>query len=319
MSKVIHSIKVSNIDRADKRFLHFRSFLDTKTLAQSIQDTGLINPVLLRPVNDRYIIVSGYNRVLAFKHNNESVIPAFLTGSKETEFDCLVKAITAVAFKRELSNIELIRCLVHLNKYQNARQIADSGPRLFNMSLNSRYVNQLIDIGDMANLALTLIETGRLTIKTAKKLIKFPFEAQHGLIQLFSKIKASASVQSEMVLHLFEISRRDGCPMESILVDYGINDLLQDSLLEDIEKTRKIRDILYQARFPNLSLEKKRIKEKIGALKQGPDLKIETSDNFEDRNVHFAFRIKTDQQFKKQIENLKRIADQSEFKDVLNP
>ncbi len=319
MSKTIHSIKVSNIDHADKRFLHFRSFLDTKILAQSIQDTGLINPVLLRPVSDHYTIVSGYNRVLAFKHNNERVIPAFLTDPEENEFDCLVKAITAITFKRELSNIELIRSLVHLNKYQNARQIADSGPSLFNVNLNRRYVNQLIDIGNMESLALTLIDTGRLTIKTAKKLIQFPFETQHSLIELFSKIKASASVQSEIVLHLFEISRRDGCHVESILIDSGVNDLLQDPLLEDVVKTRKVRDILYQTRFPNLCLEKTRVKDKVGALKQGPDLKIDTSDNFEDRHLHFAFKIKTPQQLKKQIENLKRIADQSALTDILNP
>lgn len=313
----IQNIKVCDIDLTDGRFNHFNSSSDLKRLAASIKSSGLISPVLVKPVNGGYIAVSGFNRIKAFDQLKEPRVPAFIVPETEDDFITLKKAIISVTFKRVLSQKELISCVTHLSQYIDALEIAGQAEGLFNVQLNPKYVKELIAIGCMDHPALELIDSGRLAFKTAKKIVGFPGDDQRCLLKLFSRIKASASIQREIVQHLFELSKRDKIKIESILASKDMSNLLNDTGMEPVMLTRELRYCIYKMRFPNLAQAQRRMSKKISALKSGNGMKIETSDTFEDSHVSFSFKINTMQQFKASVELLQRMAQGSELADIL--
>ena len=50
-------------------------------LKASIQEHGLLDPITVRPLDDKYELISGYHRVEAFKQLGKKEIKAFLSAS----------------------------------------------------------------------------------------------------------------------------------------------------------------------------------------------------------------------------------------------
>ena len=317
MSDSFAYINVNDIDLSDKRFLHFTPFIDTKDLADSIKHTGLIHPVWVRPENEHYIAVSGVSRINAYKYNQEQTIPAFVLSREADDYTCLLKAITAVSSCRELSQAELIRCLVHLSRFRSVEEIERSIPGLFHTPLSGKFIRALIDIGQIQPALIDLIEAGLMSVKTAEKLRRFDPEQRRIILDLFMNIKVSASVQSEIVTHLFEISQRDRIDFKSVLADSGITDMLNNSQIDGVAKARKIRKILYEKRFPKIAAARKRVQQTIQALKPGSELKIEPSDTFEDPYIRFSFRAKNRRQYQHCLEKLDSLAGRADFERLL--
>lgn len=67
---------------ADEEF-NCRGFINPATtkmldLARNIQENGLIQPIIVRPLNDRYEVVAGFRRFLAHKINKANYIKAII-------------------------------------------------------------------------------------------------------------------------------------------------------------------------------------------------------------------------------------------------
>lgn len=315
ISDKMETIKVSAIDLSDERYSLFKPFNDSKSLAESIQSAGLIHPVWVRPSDDHYIVVSGFNRVKAFQINNDDEIPVrIVTGN---DLACLKMAIPAVAFNRDISIAELIRCLRRLSGYMDATAIAEDSDALFNTQLNKKYISELIDIGGLQDPALELIDSGRLSVKTAKKLVSFSHDDKKCVLDLFSRVKASVNVQKEIIQHLFEISKRDMTDISAILLKSDVQKVVNASDKDPAATIRNLRQTLYTKRYPQLSQAQEDLKADILALKPGPHLKIEKSDNFEDPHLYISLKVKTMDQYTRSIDKLKQLDRCSELKKII--
>jgi hypothetical protein len=69
MSDRLCEINLSDIDLTDERYKISFSDNDIIFPAQSIKEAGLICPPLVRPVNNKFIIISGFNRIKAQVYN----------------------------------------------------------------------------------------------------------------------------------------------------------------------------------------------------------------------------------------------------------
>ncbi len=316
-SDTVSDIQVDDIDLTDKRFCLFKPFTDVNHLVKSVLAVGLIHPVMLRPSPEgRFIVVSGFNRVQAFRSANLQSIPAkVFTGSDSA---CLEAAITAVTFRREISATELIRCVTRLSEFADAHEIAINAPGLFNTRLNASYIGQLIRIGKLGSKGLELIDTGRLSLKTAADLLPFGEDDRNRLFDLFFVIKASASVQKEVVRHLCEISKRERTDIASILAEKEMQMILDSADSDPAGATGTLRQTLFSRRYPQLSCAQQTLKKNIAALKTVPGLKIEKSPTFEDPHLYVSFKFKTQAQCRRYVGDLNRIADSSEFQKILD-
>jgi ParB family transcriptional regulator, chromosome partitioning protein len=317
MSEQLYLINICDIDLTDQRYkISFTHDCDIKSLAQSIKEAGLICPPIVRQSDDKYIIVSGFNRIKACINNHYETIAVHKINSEASEYRCFVQAITALAFKRQLSQAELIISIKYLDKFLDKKQIADKSAAILNVELNVRYIKDLLDIAALPEPVLDLIHQGNISFKTAKKMLSFQKESIKSFFKIFDKIKASNNKQLEIMQYIVEISKRDCIELKNFLKNQDIESIILNKNKEPVLKTKLLRDYLYEQRFPNLSKVRKKVKKKINNLKFGNKIRLSAPENFESQNYSISFTAKNYKEFKTNVKTLNNVLENKKLKGV---
>lgn len=323
MSDHLCEINVSDIDLADEQYKILFSENDIEFLAQSFEETGLIYPPIVRPLNNKFIIISGFNRIRAHiynnrAHNGEIKIVVYKTNANTTDYQCLLKSITALAFKRVLTQAELIICTSRLHHFLDEKQIAKKSSAIFNTELSARFVKDLLIVGNLPDPGLKLIHTGNLSFKSAKKISLFEKDTIKVFLDIFSKIRASNNKQLEIILYIMEIAARDDILPSKIFKNQEIQDILFDEKKEPGLKTSLLRVYLFELRFPTIFKMRQKVLEKITSIKFGNKIKFLPLENLDSQGYSISFTAKTYEEFASNVQNLNAGLEKNDLKDLFN-
>ena len=324
MSDCLCEINISDINLTDERYKISFSDKDICFLARSFKETGLIYPPIVRPVNNTFIIVSGFNRIRAHIHNNqvhdnETKIVVYKTKPDTTDYQCLLKSIASLAFQKQLTIAELIICTRRLYQFLDKQQIAEKSPAIFNTELAESFVGDLLTIGGLSDTAMELIHTGNLSFKSAKRISLFEKESIKVFLDVFSKIHASQSKQLEIILYIMEIAARDLIKPKALLKNQEIQDILSDEKKEPGLKTEDLRAYLFEHRFPTVLKYRQMVREKITSIKFGNRIKISPPENFDSQTYSISFTAKNYKEFFANVQTLNAGLENKELKEIFNP
>ena len=323
MSDHLCEINVSDIDLADERYKILFSENDITFLAQSFEETGLIYPPIVRPLNNKFIIISGFNRIRAHiqnnrAHNGEIKIIVYKTNANTTDYQCLLESITALAFKRQLTQAELIICTSRLHHLLDEKQIAIKSPAIFNTELSVRFVKDLLIVGDLPDPGLKLIHTGHLSFKSAKRISLFEKDTIKVFLEIFSRIHASNNKQLEIILYIMEIAARDGLLPREIFKNQDLQDILFDDKKETGLKTSLLRAYLFELRFPMVFKVRQKVLKKITSIQFGNKIKFLPPENLDSQTYSISFTARTYEEFLSNVQNLNAGLKKKELKDIFN-
>ncbi len=297
-------ISISDIDLDDDRYQISLLQEDINFIANSIIITGLVNPPLVKPVNDKYVVISGLSTIKALIQNNKTTVIVQNTSEDLSDSHCLKKSITSIVSFRELSNAELILSIKKLNQYLNSDKIAIQSKNIFNTNFNLKFIKKILTIADMPDPCLNLIHGGQLSIKSAERISGFSLEIQKTFLSIFFKIKASNSNQLEIIQNLFEISAREKTAIDLLIKDKHVFTIFDANEMNPGQKANKFRDYLSKKRFPSIIIEQERLNKRIASLKLGNTIKVLPPLNFESQLFNFGFTAKSIQEFRDRIKTL---------------
>ncbi|MBU0463064.1 MAG: ParB/RepB/Spo0J family partition protein [Proteobacteria bacterium] len=323
MSDCLCEININDIDLTDERYKISFSKKDICFLARSFRETGLIYPPIVRPLNNKFIIISGFNRIRAHihnnrVHNNEIKILVYKTKPDTTDYQCLLKSITSLAFQRQLTLAELIICTRRLYQFSDKQQIAEKSPAIFNTELAEGFVGDLLTIGDLPDTALELIHTGNLSFKSAKRISLLEKDTIMVFLDIFSKIHASQNKQLEIILYIMEIAARDAIKPKAFYMNQEIQDILSDEKKDPGLKTENLRAYLFEHRFPTVLKYRQMVREKITSIKLGSRIKISPPENLDSQTYSISFTAKNYREFFENVQNLTAGLENKELKEIFN-
>ena len=116
-------IKLININIIDPNPSQPRRVFDSQgicELADSIAENGLISPVTVRKAGDRYQLIAGERRLMAFRLLGEREIPAIIEAADDDR--AAIMALVENMQRRDLSFIEEIRAILLLINKLNLTQ-----------------------------------------------------------------------------------------------------------------------------------------------------------------------------------------------------
>ena len=113
--------KISSIslDRIDPPDVQLRDAMDPtalRDLADSIAKLGLINPIQVRPTNDRYQIIAGHRRYVAHQDLRRTHIPAIILHADQA--GALATSLHENLFREDLTPLEEAALIDHLTTSQ---------------------------------------------------------------------------------------------------------------------------------------------------------------------------------------------------------
>ena len=329
MSDSFCRIEVSDIDLTDLRYdigsndggqgdnQVTSAYLDT--LSRSIHALGPASPPIVRQEADRYILISGFNRVKALTLSGSKTVWVLKAAPGTSELDCLKRAIAVKAFNRPLSPFELIRAVTLLSGFISSKEICGQAPLLFNTALNRGYIDQLNEIAKLPDPALALIQAGRLSVKATKKLLEFPGDDIRIFLSIFERLNASSSKQLEMILFLKEIAARDKISIRDASFQLNLSQILDDGSTDAAAKLRQLREKLYSSRFPELSKKYTRVQQVVQSLKLGKGIKFTPPENFEHPSYTLSFQSDSLEDFLAKVSRISQCAKGDAIKEIFDP
>ncbi len=314
MSEKLRDIAISSIDLSDERYQIALSSSDTEWLARSIKGVGLVSPPILQPMGHRYAVVSGFNRIKALGLLEVDSVKAVVQGPPAGDRECLLTAVAALSFKRPLTHAELIVGATRLAKFMDTAAMAEQSAGIFNVPLSQSFVRELLEIGALPDPAPTLIHQGRMSLKSAKALARLGGEFQTLMLEVFANIRASVSVQLELIQNLTEISARDDLGPERLLMDIdpGWPPVL-DEKNDSVAVTRDFRTRVFEKRFPELSMARQNVRKMISAMNLPAHISIKPPEYFEGRNFSVSFQARTFDDFQAGLQRLRVASEHPDF------
>lgn len=232
-------------------------------LAESIRKYGVIQPIVVRQIGDKYEIIAGERRYKASKIANKSTIPAIVINlnDKESEEIALLENVQrqnltpieeAVSYKRilDMGYITQVELAEKLGKTQstiaNKVRLLNLDDQvqyaLLNGKISERHARSLLRIHDREKQIemLNKIINERLTVKKTDEAIQNMLEEKKEEVIPTKEIKKKSVVKSEPVEELFGAD--EPIKKSNRAVPRGSHEIIRVSLPKELEEKLMRKD-----------------------------------------------------------------------------
>ncbi|MCK5542415.1 MAG: ParB N-terminal domain-containing protein [Desulfobacterales bacterium] len=312
-------ISIEKIDLMDKTY-RISTDNNISNLLESIQTNGLISPAIVKKEYDRFIIISGYKRILAINEigSNKTLVKIVKEKEtrEETDFFCAKLSIIENAFYRELNLIEQAKGVSLLKKSLSIEEISLNSLFFFNTNLNTKFLGKLLKIKSMGNSIHKLILSKKLSMNNAILIKDYEPQILNAFINIFQKLRMGQNKQSEIIVNFHEIALRDDIPLLELINSSNVSEIIDHENPDENYKANLLRLYLSKKRYPELTKAYEEHKKCIKEFKLEPEIKLDPPINFEGEKYSLSFEFKNIKEFEKHVEKLIFIQKNNTFKNL---
>lgn len=135
---------------------------DIESLAKSIEQFGLLQPITLRKVGDRYEVIAGHRRLLAHKHLGYPFIPAIVREADEADSDAM--KVHENLYRADVNPVDQAAFLYEY--MQRSNLTIEELAKQLNRSVS--WVNSRIQILSYPPYLVEFVGEGKLSMATAE-------------------------------------------------------------------------------------------------------------------------------------------------------
>lgn len=303
-------IDIGQIDLSDERF-RISPVYSLDRMRLSLQRVGLLQPPLVSRRGNRYLLVSGWKRVLACREILLSPIEVFVArGSNDLEL--FLQAFYENLACRDFSPIEKAEAVSRLREFGEPAE-----------KVRTLYLPLLAEHPTVASLE-TLLAISRFEPRQKVALVEggIPFSSLERLVDFSSRerdlilpllVPLSQNKQKEVLEDLFEISRRDDRPVQAILETEEIKGVLKNSSLSPLQKSDRVRVLLRGKRRPSYSRWTAAFESAAKRIPWPEGTKIQPFPFFEGDRLLLSFRFRNKKEFQACLAGLRKAGSHPDF------
>lgn len=288
-----------------------------KRLANSIQNVGLITPVILLQKSSKFNIISGFRRIAACRSLGWQNTAARIVDAGMAKLECVKIAITDNSLQRPLNLIEQSRSLDMLSAFFKDDVEMGNEASALGLPDNPSFINKLIKICHLPPSIQNNILSNTISLDMALELARLGEGVGVEFSDLFSHLKLSLNKQREIITLFKEIAIREDMSIMEIFRENWFQGIFINDDLDRIQKTQKIRSYLKERRYPALTETEKEFKEHVSKMKLGAGVKLIPPNNFEDVVYTLCLRFKNLVELKEHQAALDKIIQHPSMKKIL--
>ena len=316
----IQKIPLEQIDLSDETFsVNFRP--DLQRLRSSIEERGLIQPVLLREKGDRYQIVCGFRRISVYHELGNPEIEARVF--KEKEMDdlglfsvSLHENLTTRGFNTVEKGIALDK-LVHYFQMDPIVLIKTFLP-LFSLEPHEKILKTYLSLAGMEDEVKSYVLNEEVSRSNIRILSHFDSEDRMALLPLFSSLKLGENRLREMLTLLEEISQRDQIRAKDIVHRPEIQAILSQKEFTLSQRTERVKKALIDIRYPKMRQMEKGFEKKRRDLNLSPHISLHHQPFFEGGGLRIEFQFETMEEYQSILSTLSLLPEKEEFRGILD-
>ena len=220
MNKEITNLKIENLKEFKGHPYKVVDDWDMVALTESIRKSGIINPVVVRPIEgtENYEIISGHRRIFAAKKAGLSEVPALIYSMDK---DTAIVAVVDSNFNREHILPSEKAFAYKMRNEALKRQNKDSvqvglGDQvtMVRASESASQIKRYVRLTKLNKQLLDMVDEGKIAFTPAVELSFLNDIEQADLLEVMEVTEATPNLSQAM--RLKEISQKDGLTPESI-------------------------------------------------------------------------------------------------------
>ena len=317
--KTIQKIPVQQIDLSDDTF-SVNYLPDLHRLRSSIQDAGLIQPVLLRKNSGGYQIVCGFRRSSVMKELGKSEIESRVFEEEEMdEFQLfslsLHENLTTRGFNAVEKAIALDK-LVHRFQIHPTAVIKTFLPA-FSLEPNEKILNTYLSLARMEDEIKTYVLKEEVSRSNIRRLSTLTPDNRMALLSLISPLKLGENRLRELLTLLEETSRRNQSTIREIGGRPELQAILSQKELTPSQKTERVKKVLLGLRYPELNQLEKAFEKRRKDLNLPPNISFHHPPFFEGKGLKIEFQFETVEEFQAILSALSALPGKEAFKQMI--
>lgn len=317
--KLIQKIPLQQIDLSDDTF-SVNYLPDLHRLRSSIQDAGLIQPVLLRKNSGGYQIVCGFRRLSVMKELGKSEIESRVFEEKEMdEFQLfslsLHENLTTRGFNAVEKAIALDK-LVHRFQIHPTAVIKTFLPA-FSLEPNEKILNTYLSLAQMEDEIKTYVLKEEVSRSNIRRLSTLTPDNRMALLSLISPLKLGENRLREILTLLEETSRRNQSTVKEIAGRPEIQAILSQKELTPSQKTERVKKALSGLRYPKLNQLEKEFEKKRKDLNLPSNILLHHPPFFEGKGLKIEFQFESMEEFQAILSALSALPGKEAFKQMI--
>lgn len=317
--KAIKKVPLKQIDVSDETFsVNFMP--DLKRLRSSIEEVGLIQPVLLRKKRSGYRIVCGFRRISIFRNLGNPEIEAGIF--EEGEMDdlslfsiSLHENLTARGFNTVEKAIALAK-LVHHFQIDPVIVVKTFLP-LFSLEPHEKILKTYLSLAQMEDEVKRYVLKEEVSRFNIRILSNYGSEDRMAVLPLLSSLKLGENRLREMLTLWEEISLRDRIKVKDIVHRPEIRSILSQEELTLSQRTERVKKFLLDLRYPRLREMEEKFEKERRDLNLPSAVSIHHSPFFEGNGLRIEFQFETMEEYRSILSSLSLLADKKEFQEML--
>jgi ParB family chromosome partitioning protein len=311
----LENIAISDIDLTPGPFCmsyHFK----LEQLKESIEKFGVINPPhLLRDPDNNFLIVAGYQRLMAIKELGWHDIVCRVLPDSFSLFDALLFNLNDNLIHRQLNNIEKGMILQRLHRFISTEEIVTNFMPMLGIPSNRQQLELFLGLEDLEEGIKISVATEQLSIRVAGLLRYLEKGDRLAINDLFTSLKWSFNQQWEILQWIKEIASRGGCPMKEIIDSKDIKGVLDTTTMNKPQKAKAIVKLLKYRRFPSLSKAEKLFDKSVSNLSLPLGVKIIPPPFFEGTDYKLEVIFRRGGDLKRTLADLYNISELGHISD----
>ena len=318
--KAIRKIPLEQIDLSDETFsVNFMP--DIQKLRSSIQEVGLIQPVLLREKPCGYQIVCGFRRVSIFRELDISEIESRVFGEKEMkEFDLFSISVHENLTTRGFNAVEMAMALDKLvhSFHMDQMAVVKVFLPLFSLEPNGKILDTYLSLARMENEVKSYILKEEVSRSNIRRLALFTSEDRMVLIKFFSFLKLGENRLRELLTLFEEISQRDRCRVREIVGRPEIETIISQKELTVSQRAERVRKVLIDFRYPRMRQKEKQFEKRRRELDLPSGVSLYHPPYFEGEGLRIEFQFETVVEYRSILSTLSLLPEREEFQEMIN-
>jgi hypothetical protein len=142
--------------------------------------------------------------------------------------------------------------------------------------------------------------------------------ARSALLELARELKVGENHLRDIVDWIEEVSLRDAVDPDAILKSEPVSKIMSDPRLGRSDKLKRVKEELRRLRFPRLARVEEEIRERIRALKLGPQIEIRVPPGLEGGFLTVQLKAASHRELKSLVETLGKSLEADSLKEIFD-
>jgi ParB/RepB/Spo0J family partition protein len=317
--KTIQTIPISHIDFTDETFsVNFMPDLDR--LRASIEEIGLIQPVLLRKKQDEYQIVCGFRRISILKGMGGSdILSMVLDESEKDDLRLFLVSLHENLPSRGFNTIEkaiALDKLVHRFHIDSVTVIKKYLP-LFDLEADEKILNTYLSLIPMEQEIKRYVLKEEVSRNNIRRISSLSSKDRMALLSLISPLRLGENRLREILTFLEEIAKRDRLTIREILKRPEIQAILSHQELTPSQKADRMKKALLGLRYPRMHNMEEKFEKKRKELNLPSNVSLYHQPFFEGKGLKVEFQFETVEGYRSMLSSLNGLSENKEFQELI--